>query len=214
LTNDNVSHQFTAFKGTCFESVLIRALSSLTSTEVRAFLCCLRQKYHQQQQQQHEPRKYNYLRNKTNSVFRFSAMSRGLTRSGRAYIQQNLSYYNSIQELKSHHTRLFNEELAVTTRLVTLTNRAVMSQTTARTQFNNLNNRHHVLSVFEDLFSQINQSADFHGFECVITFNAILSNKDLSTYSVFYGVDFREHNEAGTAPELRYPCKYIFNLFI
>lgn len=140
-------------------------------------------------------------------------MSRGLTRSGKAYIRQNLSYYNSIQELKSHHTRLFNENLAVSSRFVRLTNRAVVNQTTARTIFNNSNNFQRIDSVFEDLFSQINQSAEFHGFECVITFNAILANKELSSFSVFYGVDFRETNEAGSAPELRYPCKSYFLYF-
>lgn len=139
----------------------------------------------------------------------FSRMSRGLTRSGRAYIRQNLSYYNSIQELKTHHSRLFNEPLAVASRFVRLTNRAVLQQTSARTIFNSRQNTELVQSAFEDLFSQINQSVDFHGFECVITFNAILTNKDFSTYSVFYGVDFRDHNEAGSAPELRYPCKYF-----
>ena len=134
-------------------------------------------------------------------------MSRGLTRSGRAYIRKNLSYYNSIQELKSHHTRLFNEELAVKTRFVSLNNRHVVSQTTVRTIFNKPNNMQLIRRAFADAFDQINLAEEFHGFECVLTFNAILSNKDMSTYSVFYGVDFREQNEAGTAPELRYPCK-------
>lgn len=140
-------------------------------------------------------------------------MSRGITRSGRAYIRQNLSYYNSLQELKRHHTRLYSEELAVTQRLVRLSSRAVVSQTTARVLFNNHEKNVNLLKgVFEDLFGQVHETQDFGGFEVVVTFNAVLTNKDYSTFSVFYGVDFRENNEAGSAPELRYPCKIFLKL--
>lgn len=58
---------------------------------------------------------------------------RGLTRSGRQYARQNLAYYESLNELKSHHKKLFAEELAVSTRLTKVlgTNQLLM-QTTIR----------------------------------------------------------------------------------
>ena len=57
--------------------------------------------------------------------------------------------------------------------------------------------------IFFDLFTEHNESSST-GFEVVITFNAVLTNQDASTFSMFYGHDHRASNVAGAAPELKY----------
>jgi len=42
------------------------------------------------------------------------------------------------------------------------------------------------------------------GFEVLVTFNAVLTNRERNSFSVFYGHDYRADNLVGAAPELRY----------
>jgi len=137
---------------------------------------------------------------------------RGFTRSGHRYARQNLAYYSSLAELKAHHKKLFEEELAVSTRLAKVLNtRHLLTQTTIRTPFNHPTIKENLGEVFPRLFDQHSEDSGFSGFEVVITFNAILANKDQTSFSVFYGADFRVNNQGGAAENFRHECKLRFS---
>jgi hypothetical protein len=57
--------------------------------------------------------------------------------------------------------------------------------------------------VFFDLFNEHSETSS-SGFEVVVTFNAVLTSPDSSTFSMFYGHDHRASNVGGAAPELKY----------
>ena len=60
-----------------------------------------------------------------------------------------------------------------------------------------------MLDNFIRLFREHTENRE-DGFEVIVTFNAVLSNADRTSFSVFYGHDYRAGNQIGAAPELRY----------
>jgi hypothetical protein len=132
-------------------------------------------------------------------------MERGALRSGQRYAARNNPYYNSVQELLSHHERLLLQEPAVTTRVTRIAGLSVgsLSQTTVRFRFDSPFIRTTLRRVFFELFREHTLGSDT-GFEVVTTFNAILTDDTKKTFSLFYGHDHRAQNVAGAAPELQF----------
>lgn len=118
-------------------------------------------------------------------------VERGQTRSGARFAARNLAYYTSIRELLRHHQRLLSVEPAVTTQYAHVgRSRGTLLQTTVRFRADSQHIRRDLRQVFLDLFRQHTDGGS-GGFEVVTTFNVILSNSTSTTFSLFYGHDYR-----------------------
>lgn len=133
------------------------------------------------------------------------AESRGALRSGKRFAAKNQAYYSSVRELLSNHSRLTAKEPAVATRFLKIAdnNRGSLIRTTVRFRADYPFIEHKLREVFLDLFREHTENST-DGFEVMITFNAILTNSDRTTFSVFYGQDFGFDNLAGAANQLRH----------
>lgn len=132
-------------------------------------------------------------------------LERGETRSGNRFASRNTIYFSSVHELFKVHKKLISPEPAVSTRIARVgeSNNGSLLLTTIRFPFHYKSIAHKLKVELLDLFREhTTNSSD--GFEVVITFNAILTNQQGTTFSVFYGQDFRANNSAGVAPELKY----------
>jgi hypothetical protein len=136
---------------------------------------------------------------------RIEQIERGFLRSGTRFAARNNPYYASVAELMSHHRRLTATEPAVTTRSTRIAGLKFGSllQTTVRFRMDSSVIVSTLRTVFFDLFREHEESGS-SGFEVVVTFNAILTNQDASSFSMFYGHDHRADNVAGAAPELKF----------
>lgn len=132
-------------------------------------------------------------------------IERGFLRSGGRFSARNNPHYPSVRELLSHHRRLLQPEPAVSTRVgrVGELNSGSLLQTTIRFRAGDPNIRQRLRLEFLDLFREHTEGPS-DGFEVVVTFNAILTNQDSTTFSLFFGHDFRAGNLSGAAPQLRY----------
>lgn len=139
----------------------------------------------------------------------FPYHERGQTRSGRRFAQLNVGYFPSIPRLLAARPRLLEAEAASSDKVFRLgTNQGWLVQTTLRFSVHHSNLRQSLLRQFVQLFRQHSEGRE-SGFEVVVTFNAILSNPEGTSFSVFYGHDFRAGNLAGAAPELGYGSTYL-----
>lgn len=132
-------------------------------------------------------------------------VERGSLRSGARFAARNNPYYTSVRELLNHHPRLLEEEPAVASRIARVGELQTGSllQTTIRFRAGYPDIRGRLRLEFLDLFREHTEGPN-DGFEVVVTFNAILANHDSTTFSLFYGHDFRAGNLSGAAPQLRY----------
>ena len=64
--------------------------------------------------------------------------------------------------------------------------------------------RQELTDVFLSLFNQHGADDPDAGFEVVTTFNAVLSNRQGTTFSIFYGHDYRAGNVSGAFSGLRH----------
>jgi len=129
---------------------------------------------------------------------------RGATRSGRRFAQANVGHYTSLERLLAGHRRLLELESETSTRIFRLgSDQGSLIQSTLRFSVRHPNLRQALLQRFSELFREHTEGR-FSGFEVVVTFNAVLSNPEGTSFSVFYGHDFRAGNLAGAAPELSY----------
>ena len=134
---------------------------------------------------------------------------KGYTRSGRRFAQGNVGHYPTIRHLLAHHPRLLQREEAISNRLFRLgANQGILSQTTLRFSVDHDNIREALLEYFARLFAEHNEGRE-DGFEVTVTFNAVLSNAEGTSFSVFYGHDYRADNVPGAAPELRYETSIV-----
>ena len=137
---------------------------------------------------------------------------RGYTRSGRRFAQGNVGYYPTIQHLLAHHPRLLQREEAISNRVFRIgANQGSLIQTTIRFSVRHDNIREALLDHFSRLFAEHNEGRE-DGFEVTVTFNAVLSNAEGTSFSLFYGHDFRAGNLPGAAPELRYQTSLVRTL--
>jgi len=134
---------------------------------------------------------------------------RGQTRSGRRFAQANVGHYPSIQALLADHERLLERETPMTTRVFRIgAATGNLIQATLRYSVRHNNIGESLMNNFIRLFREHSESRN-DGFEVIVTFNAVLRNSDSTSFSVFYGHDFRAGNLAGAAPELRYRSAYL-----
>lgn len=135
---------------------------------------------------------------------------RGQTRSGKRFAQANVGHYTSLERLLAHHSRLLEEEEASSTRLFRLgRDRGYLFQATLRYSVNHPDLRGSLVRHFSRMFAG-HVEGRCTGYEVAVTFNAVLSNPEGTSFSLFYGHDFRAGNLAGAAPELSYrPQGYL-----
>jgi len=134
---------------------------------------------------------------------------RGHTRSGRQFAQGNVGHFTSVAQLRAHHWRLLELETTLNQRLFEVgADQGWLIQATLRYSIRNERIRTSLLERFVRLFREHNEGRE-SGFEVLVTFNAILSNADGTSFSVFYGHDYRAGNFGGGAPELRYRSTYL-----
>lgn len=123
--------------------------------------------------------------------------------------RRNTPYYANFAELRRHHARLFERDPAVVTRHFRIgeatNSRGSILQTTVRLRADvePQNVRRILRAVFARLF-RLQPEGSREGFEVVVTFNAVLTNSQRTSFSVFYGHDHRAGNVSGAAPELTY----------
>ena len=129
---------------------------------------------------------------------------RGQTRSGQRFAKANVGHFGSIDELLASHSRLLDLESAVSTRIYRIGPRGGnLIQATLRYSVRHDNIRQSLLDNFIRLFREHSENRE-DGFEVIVTFNAILANADRTSFSVFYGHDYRANNPVGAATELKY----------
>lgn len=139
-------------------------------------------------------------------------LERGYTRGGRRFAQGNVAHYSSISELLLHHEELLKKEAAFTSRVYRIgKNEGNLIQSTLRYSIHHKSIKESLLDQFSRLFAEHNERRNDH-YEVTVTFNAILSNAQGTSFSLFYGQDFRAGNVAGAAPELRYGVYYVRTL--
>lgn len=128
---------------------------------------------------------------------------RGQLRSGRRFAALNRAYHGSERELLSHHRALLQPFAGPSTRRFRLsTGGGDLSQTTVRYSPGYGAIGSHLRSVFVELFREHVEAPDA-GFEVVVTFNVILTNADKTSFSVYYGQDYRATAYHGVHQGLR-----------
>jgi len=127
---------------------------------------------------------------------------RGQTRSGRRFGELNRGYPRSERELLQRHRSLLEPFAGPSTRRFHLASGAGdLLQTTVRYSPSYQGVRGHLRSVFSGLFRE-HVEARNAGFEVVVTFNVILTNAERTTFSVYYGQDYRATSSHGVHPAL------------
>lgn len=132
-------------------------------------------------------------------------VERGTLRSGRRFAARNKPYYSSLKELHSHHPRLFHSSPAISSEVLRIGDgrKGNLIQTTIRFRSDYLNIQPVLRQVFFELFREHTESS-VDGFEVVTVFNAILTDAQRTSFSVFYGHDYAYENTSGASSELRY----------
>jgi len=128
---------------------------------------------------------------------------RGQTRSGLQFAALNRGYPTTERELLNRHRSLLQPYAGPSTRRFHLsTGAGDLLQTTVRYSPSYPAIRGHLRTVFSDLFRE-HLEARNAGFEVVITFNVILTNTERTSFSVYYGQDYRATSSHGVHPALR-----------
>ena len=134
---------------------------------------------------------------------------RGALRSGKRYAARNNPYYLSEGELLSHHQKLLENISGPSIRTFHIGNgQGNLLQATVRYRIDYPHILPSLLGIFVGLFREHSESRS-EGFEVVITFNAILTNSKNTTFSIFYGHDYRGGNISGARPELKYENTFV-----
>lgn len=131
-------------------------------------------------------------------------LERGATRSGARFARANQGYFSSLAELLRSHSRLQEEVSPISLRYFRLGLTAgSLLQATLRFSTSCENIGRHLLHSFMRLFREHAEGPQ-SGFEVLVTFNAVLVNREGTSFSVFYGHDYRANNLIGAAAELRF----------
>jgi len=129
---------------------------------------------------------------------------RGVLRSGKRFAARNIPYYLTEQELLSHHKKLLENISGPTIRHFHIGNgQGSLMQATVRFRIDYPNILNSLTGIFATLIREHSES-NSEGFEVVTTFNAILTNSQSTTFSIFYGHDYRGGNISGAKEELKY----------
>lgn len=128
---------------------------------------------------------------------------RGQTRSGVQFARLNRGYPATERELLQRHRSLLQPYAGPSTRRFHLSSGAGdLLQSTVRYSPTYPSIRGHLRTVFAGLFRE-HLEAPNAGFEVVVTFNVVLSNSAGTSFSVYYGQDYRATSSHGIHPGLR-----------
>lgn len=114
-------------------------------------------------------------------------------------------YFESFEELRRVHHRLFERDPAVVTRHFRIgeaSNRGTLLQTTVRLRADLPESS--IRSVLHRVFARLFRLQAGGEFEVVVTFNAALADAQRSSFSVFYGHDHSPENETGASRDLTF----------
>jgi len=139
-------------------------------------------------------------------AFEAGYQERGVLRSGRRFAARNIPYYLSEAELLSHHKKLLEDVSGPTYKPFYIgRGKGSLMQATIRFNVKCPTIKHELTNMFLNLFREHSMSST-EGFEVVVTFNAIVTNAAGTTFSIFYGHDFRANSllAGGASPELKY----------
>lgn len=130
---------------------------------------------------------------------------RGTLRSGHRFAARNKPFYSSFRELQAHHSRLFLPSPAITSEVLRIGDgrQGNLLQTTIRFRTDSTIILQTLRNVFLELFREHNENSE-DGFEIVTVFNAVLTDANRTSFSVFYGHDYAYENTSGAASELKY----------
>jgi len=112
---------------------------------------------------------------------------RGQTRSGARFAARNLPYFSSIRQLLSHHQRLLEPGPVVSTRYVHV-GKGSLLQTCIRFRSDHSDIRGALSRILTELLQELNTENE--GLEISVTFNAVLSNRDSTSFSLFFGQSY------------------------
>ena len=104
-----------------------------------------------------------------------------------------------MRELLAHHQRLLEPGPVVNSRYVKVGRGAVL-QTCIRFRSDYSNIRSGLTRVLAELLREVDTTDE--GLEVTVTFNAVLSNRDYTSFSLFYGQDYGEQSEQGSHSRL------------
>lgn len=136
--------------------------------------------------------------------YRKEYQERGVLRSGKRFAVRNVPYYLSEAELISHHKALLEGFARPSLRYLRVgQNQGNLLQATYRFHVSYPNIKQTLVEEFLSLFREHTESST-EGFEVVVTFNAIITNSENTTFSIFYGHDHRAGNLSGASPELKF----------
>jgi len=142
-------------------------------------------------------------------------VERGTLRSGGRFAKTNAGYFATLSQLLEAHPKLLEEVSPLSLRYVSVgeADGGSLLQATLRFSTSCQTIGRHLLRTFMRLFRE-HTEGPHSGFEVLVTFNAVLTNRERNSFSVFYGHDYRADNLAGAAPELRYgeDAIYVSNL--
>jgi len=134
---------------------------------------------------------------------------RGALRSGKRFAARNNPFYLSEAELLNHHKKLLENISGPSIRHFHIGHgQGSLMQATIRYRIDYPHILSSLVGIFATLFREHSESKS-EGFEVVITFNAILSNSQNTTFSLFYGHDYRGGNISGARPELKYQNTFV-----
>ena len=132
-------------------------------------------------------------------------IERGTTRSGKRFAARNKPYYLSLKELYSHHSSLFASQPLLASEVLRIGDgrQGNLIQTTIRFRADATNISTVLRNIFWELLREHTEN-ETDGFEVTTVFNAILTDPERKSFSVFYGQDYSYDNNSGAASQLKY----------
>ena len=125
---------------------------------------------------------------------------RGQLRSGKRFAALNKPYPSTEAELMRRHQKLLQLRAGPFTRRFRVGNNlGDITQTVLRYSVHNPNIAADIKHSFHELFREAGGEDPRAGFEVAVTFNAILSNQDSTSFSIFYGQDYKATSDHGVA---------------
>jgi hypothetical protein len=126
--------------------------------------------------------------------------------------QRATPYFESFEELRRTHFRLFDRDPAVVTRHFRIgetASRGTLLQTTVRLRADLPEAQ--TRRVLHQVFARLFRLQAREGFEVIVTFNAALTNAQRSSFSVFYGHDHSGGNGTGASRDMTFGEATIVN---
>ena len=129
---------------------------------------------------------------------------RGALRSGRRFAALNKPYPSTEAELLKRHQKLLEPKAGPFTQRFRIGNNlGDITQTVIRYSPTYPNIATDLRNCFHILFREAGGEDPRAGFEVSVTFNAILTNQDGTSFSIFYGQDYKPTSDHGVSSKLK-----------